>query len=182
MKNLLPLLFHAKSAQEVQKLHDAGYDINTKDSDTGHTPLHLIRSYSAVKELLRLGADVSIKSKWMESVLHKQQYNSRIVAALIAAGADVNAQDEDGDTPLHMALSPTVVLLLLKNEANPDIRNIEGKLPEDSYGSYSKSKTMRQMIQDCRKNGFTYMKNLNLAHYAHPPKKSHNTGMNRRDR
>lgn len=46
---------------------------------------------------------------------------------LIAKGAVVNAQDDDGETPLHLSESPAVTeLLLKKGRANPNIPNVDG--------------------------------------------------------
>lgn len=56
------------------------------------------------------------------------------VAALIAAGADVNQQDQYGYTALHYAdpESPETVIELLAAGARTDIEDHSGRTPMDS--------------------------------------------------
>ena len=50
-----------------------------------------------------------------------------IATKLLDLGAIANAQDEDGETPLHMAETPAMTVLLLeKGRANANIPNIDG--------------------------------------------------------
>ena len=52
---------------------------------------------------------------------------SDMVDVLLSKGAVVNAQDDDGETPLHLAESFTITeLLLTQGRANPNIPNIDG--------------------------------------------------------
>ena len=50
---------------------------------------------------------------------------------LLQHGADPNARNADGDTPLHNTLNPHVAILLLQYGADPDLRNKEGLSPMD---------------------------------------------------
>ena len=53
--------------------------------------------------------------------------NLRMAKTLISCGAIVNAQDEDGETPLHFSVgAPMTTLLLDEANANPNIPNIDG--------------------------------------------------------
>jgi len=47
----------------------------------------------------------------------------QIVRMLLDAGAEVNAPDDDGNTPLHLAESLWMVRLLLGHKADPNVRN-----------------------------------------------------------
>ena len=55
-----------------------------------------------------------------------------IVELLVERGLDVNAQDCDGNTPLHLAMSPfqrEVAKYLVDSGADPEIKNWKGISP-----------------------------------------------------
>ncbi len=85
-----------------------------------------------VERLIRSGADVSEKeSGWGATALHWAS-SRRAVKALLRAGADIEAVDDAGDTPLTYAvLSPSLdaIVELLLSGANPDAVNFEGLTP-----------------------------------------------------
>ena len=56
--------------------------------------------------LLKEGkANVNARNRWRETPLHAAAYNAHanVCSALIAAGADVQAQNDQGKTPLDLA-------------------------------------------------------------------------------
>jgi len=71
------------------------------------------------------------------STLHERSEGSRareIASLLLKHGADVNARDDAGSTPLHYAAHSgclSLVKLLLKYGGDPRIKNNEGKTPLD---------------------------------------------------
>lgn len=94
--------------------------LNLQRGESGATILHAV-----------LGARVG----------HNQE--NRALGLLLAAGADPNAKDNEGETPLHYATAigndKGVSSLLWKN-ANPNIRNRQGKTPQQiaiDSGHYS---------------------------------------------
>jgi ankyrin repeat protein len=74
--------------------------VDSKD-ENGYTPIHAAASYG-----------------------HYQ-----LTLFLIDSKANINIQDSDGDTPLHVCQSLDVVKLLVERGSDPTIRNFEEKLP-----------------------------------------------------
>ena len=70
----------------------------------------------------------------VSALLHlaAKQNNVREINNLINEGVDVNAQDQNGNTPLHIAAwytHPEVIKALLKAGANPQLENNLGQTP-----------------------------------------------------
>ena len=59
----------------------------------------------------------------------------KIAELLISSGADVNGQNRDGNTPLHVAAflcHQRLVKLLLNHDASTEIRSVRGERPVDT--------------------------------------------------
>lgn len=106
----------------------------------GGTALHYAAGHGnlpVVKSLIAQGADVNstvkLSGRTPLSVACREWAHSYIVEPLIAAGADVNAQDKDGRTALHHSLDPLLnfplVEVLLKNGADPTLADNQGTTP-----------------------------------------------------
>ncbi len=91
------------------------------------------------KELYEILKEVDINAKGKEDktlfqkTLSSQNPNIKLIETLLDTGADVNEQDEMGETPLHKALATQnpkeIVSLLIKYGADVNIKDKEGRLP-----------------------------------------------------
>ncbi|KAL9620310.1 MAG: hypothetical protein Q9160_005109 [Pyrenula sp. 1 TL-2023] len=102
------VLMDASSADDTEdefvarELLKAGLDVNLRDS-VGETPLHLatrrVKSIRMLQLFLQYAADVSIADSQGNQPLHIAP-TSEMIRALVDAGADLDARQIDGRTPL----------------------------------------------------------------------------------
>ncbi|WP_264686029.1 MULTISPECIES: ankyrin repeat domain-containing protein [unclassified Wolbachia] len=152
-------------------------DVNLKDSD-GQTALHMASGgghLDVVGYLASKGADIKAKDKdgktpldiaidrkhdSIVKYLKQAQLNEQLLAAvkdsdfnevqgLVNRGANVNAKDKDGKTPLHYASCSVhhlgMVKYLISKGADIDVKDNSGRTPEDEE-RYTNSDTMRQVF------------------------------------
>ena len=122
----------------VNALIAMGADLSW-EGEYGGTPLYSAVSNSKkeiVQTLLEAGADPNQKAQGkyppLISACDKYRPNLEIIKLLIEYGADPNIQDEDGNTPLHIAVGnddSEITELLLTNGADPNIQDDIGNTP-----------------------------------------------------
>ncbi|MCJ1307667.1 hypothetical protein MMC25_001315 [Agyrium rufum] len=119
------------NGKTVQNLLNVGANVDWKDS-AGSTAITWAISEGheeTVRILLDNGADINVKDEFGNPPLHWAISQKGIAELLISLGADVDRQNDDGQTVLLWSAQAghvNVLRLLLKNGANPNL--------QDKYG------------------------------------------------
>jgi hemoglobin len=143
--NLLHDAAQAWDSERVRLLLSFGAEVNASNFEGGHTPLYYAANHvdlsrpadgKAVAEtLIRHGAEVNVHSGPIRGTpLHTaaRRDNVAVGSVLLSAGADTEARDIKGETPLRRALNcrqPGMIELLLAHGANPDSPDKRGVTP-----------------------------------------------------
>eukprot|EP00074_Homo_sapiens_P081690 XP_016855852.1 E3 ubiquitin-protein ligase MIB2 isoform X22 [Homo sapiens] len=123
------LLHHASlkgHALAVRKILARARQLVDAKKEDGFTALHLaaLNNHREVAQILiREGrCDVNVRNRKLQSPLHLavQQAHVGLVPLLVDAGCSVNAEDEEGDTALHVALQRHQLLPLVADGAGGD--------------------------------------------------------------
>ncbi|XP_061182605.1 uncharacterized protein LOC133190936 [Saccostrea echinata] len=123
----------------------------------GSTLLHTAAYYghkNAIRELLRLRMDINVRDYKGATPLHRSK-NTEIMELLLDAGALVDAEDVEGNTPLHVKCygesgkpsDMTSIELLLNKNASLSKRNSRGLLPIHCCAMQGRIDVMRMMMR-----------------------------------
>lgn len=150
---------YQKNLDDIDAALGTGVNINQGDKD-GRTPLmHAVLDDEAdgrfVRSLLERGADVTThdrEQKWTALHFAARDQKAQIVEILIQSGADVNALDSFGNTPLWRAImndrvDVEVIGILLRNGADPDKANRKGVSPRKLAETLGKAEISRLLSQ-----------------------------------
>jgi len=103
-----------------------------------------------VNDLIALGANLDWQDEfgWTALIKAVRFGESGIVQMLIGAGADVNVQNDNGQTPLHVAAfihmgKTDIARMLIDAGAKKDVKDKKGRLPYDLAGT----KELKIMLQ-----------------------------------
>lgn len=121
--------FEKAKVRDVRRCLMVGADANVTD-EYNVTPLH--RTVSAeVMGIVLIGADVYASPESFYADISPLPWagNVEVAAALLDAGADVNARDQSGHTPIFAARSAGVVDLLLDAGATVNVAGDRGRTP-----------------------------------------------------
>lgn len=123
----------------------------------GSTLLHTAAYYGhkdAIRELLRLRVEINVRDYKGATPLHRAK-STDIMEMLLDAGAMVDAEDVEGNTPLHVKCygesnkpsDLTSIELLLNKNASLSKRNTRGLLPIHCCAMQGRIDVMRMMMR-----------------------------------
>lgn len=152
-------LLHVAAGQgdlnTVDLLLSLGADPNVRDGG-GHTPLYAVgnecriaRGAEVVRALVRAGANVNARDGLMQATaLHMaaRRDSVHVAASLLDRGADIEARDKRGDTPLRRAVNcnqTAVAALLLSRGADPHAKGSRNLTPLRA----ARTAAMRQLFK-----------------------------------
>ncbi|XP_020288940.1 85/88 kDa calcium-independent phospholipase A2 [Pseudomyrmex gracilis] len=109
-------------------LHNKPNVLHAEDMKFGGTPLHWSRSREVITALIETNCDIDALNFNGRTALHVMVMRKRLqcVVALLSHMASVNIADNDGNTPLHLAVeteTPAIVQTLVGFGADVDARN-----------------------------------------------------------
>ncbi|XP_076038338.1 calcium-independent phospholipase A2 VIA [Oratosquilla oratoria] len=103
--------------------------LNAQDMKAGGTPLHWASSKEIALALIELGCNINARNSNGMTALHNMALNNLLpcVIILLSHGAAIRVQDDDGNSPLHLASSPAVLQALLVFGADINRENNKGE-------------------------------------------------------
>ncbi len=144
----------AKAREMIEKPGNAF--VNTRDSETGETPLHIVtrRSDSAwLGFILQAGANINARDRDGNTALliAAQTRWTEGVQILISVRAQVDAQNRLGETALQKAVQnrdTTTAKVLIDAGASPDIGDNSGVTARSLADSDPRAAAMARLLKD----------------------------------
>jgi ankyrin repeat protein len=97
--------------------------------------------------LLDAGADVNEETEMDRAALYEVSDAAELVPDIVAAGANVNLRNSQGETPLMYASSTEAIKALLAAGADPTIRSSDGKTAAEEARRWSCSPQCAALIE-----------------------------------
>lgn len=118
----------------------AGANIDAVDDDGESVLFHALNGnhHWVIDYLITKEVNVNVQNQHGRTVFHLMSDWSLTKAVktslgkLLSLKPKLNLQDVDGNTPLHLARNNVMATFLLKNGASLNIRNDDGKYPDES--------------------------------------------------
>ena len=118
----------------IRHLLEAGADVDARDEEHDEAAIILAAKFAdaeIVELLLDKGAKVEARDDRGRTALFFADVGSKVFAGLVAAGADINAKDNEGNTILMQNVSQSSsaadVEELLRLGIEPNVRNRTGE-------------------------------------------------------
>lgn len=177
-ESLLHIAVNSDNLYVVKKLIELRVPANSK-TNYGNRPIHLVSCVEVFKELRRAGGadDLNVRNNEGQTPLHTLVYRykekddqferhfnicDQLISEMIVAGANINAIDNDGNTPFHFVGNVGMAKALLANGANINAINFaRNNVALSVFGMLQESENDEELMKF-----LVSQKNIDLL--AHP--------------
>ena len=141
----------------VQLLLDYGANVSIADNQ-GYMPIHEASTVACARVLLSKSVQVMSRNTWGRTALHQaceRGEDAALLDVLISAGADVDATDATGETPLHTTIvhertgHPRTehAARLMRAGADSSITNLSGDSPLRFAMMFGTHEILKDMVK-----------------------------------